>query len=130
MLPARWECSLLTNVSQTASRRCAVQPMMTLSFHVARLGVDESAPPGRQVLDETAGHLLLARHARVTGVTVRVSLDNGRTWRQRASDQPRRRALPRRLHVTLRVSASDAARGRITETIIRAYRVAAARPGK
>jgi hypothetical protein len=125
LLPAGWECAPFTG-----NRHCRVQPMMTLSYHVARLGLNESAPPGHQVLDVTAGHLQLARAARVTGATVQVSVNGGRTWR-RAKVISLGRGHYRAFYtavagqsVTLRVSASDAARGRITETITSAYRIA------
>ena len=126
-LPVGWECAPFSG-----RRQCAVQPMMTLNYHVVRLGLNELAPPGRQVLDVTAGHLQFARAARVTSAAVQVSVDGGKTWRTAAV-----RSLGRGHYratynaaagqsMTLRASASDAASGRVTETITRAYRVAAA----
>ena len=73
-------------------------------------------------------HLQLARAANVTGATVPVSSDGGKTWR--AARMTGRaggyaavfRARPG-ARVTLRTSALDAAGGSVTETITRAYQV-------
>ncbi len=124
-LPTGWECS-----PSQAERHCAVEPMMTLGYHVAGLGLNESAPPGKQVLELTAGHLRLATAARIKGATVRVSFDNGKTWQNAMVTTlggGHYRAVytaPASSYVTLRVSASDAAHGQITDTITRAYQTA------
>ena len=103
---------------------------MTLAYRITRLALNESAPPGQQVLDITAGHLQLAAAAPVTRATVQVSFDNGKTWRPAEVTSlggGHYRAIytaPAGCSVTLRVSASDAAHGQITETITRAYRIA------
>ncbi|HEV2378095.1 MAG TPA: hypothetical protein VGS19_38765 [Streptosporangiaceae bacterium] len=125
-LPAGWRCSPVRT-----GRRCTVEPMMTLDYHVARLALDESAPPGAQVLGVTVGHVQLARGAPVTRTTVEVSFDNGRTWRHAAVTRlgpGRYRAVYTARagsYVTLRVSAADAAHGGVTETITRAYKTQA-----
>lgn len=103
---------------------------MTLRYQVARLALNETVPPGKQVLDVTAGHLQLAKAAPVTTTTVQVSFDNGKTWRGAVVTSlggGHYRAVytaPAGRYVTLRVSASDAAHGQITETITRAYQTA------
>jgi hypothetical protein len=123
-LPHGWECAPKPVVLD-----CAVQPMMTLRFGVARMALNGSAPAGRQSLHMTAGHLPLSRAARITRAAVQVSLNGGRTWRDaavfgRAGHYTATYTTPAGSEVTLRVSASDAAGGKITETITRAYRIA------
>lgn len=124
-LPIGWVCS-----PGQAERHCTVEPMMTLRYQVARLALNETVPPGKQVLDVTAGHLQLAKAAPVTTTTVQVSFDNGKTWRGAVVTSlggGHYRAVytaPAGRYVTLRVSASDAAHGQITETITRAYQTA------
>ncbi|HTS99324.1 MAG TPA: hypothetical protein VMI33_22165 [Streptosporangiaceae bacterium] len=122
-LPAGWLCADLT-------RTCAVQPMMTLLYRVRALATNGSARTGRQLVGVTAGHLQLARAAAITGLTAQVSVNDGRTWRA----VPVRPAggtrfdvtfnAPPGSYVSLRVHAADAAGGQITETVIRAYRIA------
>jgi hypothetical protein len=63
------------------------------------------------------------------GATVRVSFDSGRTWhrahvsRTRAGQFTASFTAPARAAVTLRIRATDAVGGSITETINDAYRV-------
>jgi hypothetical protein len=54
--------------------------MMTLGYGVAGLSLDGSTSPGRQVLHLSVGHLQLAKAAAITGTSVSVSFDGGRTW--------------------------------------------------
>ena len=82
------------------------------------------------MLAVTAGHLQLAKAASVTGASVQVSFDGGKTW-HRASVTALRggrfRAeftAPAGASITLRTTAHDAADGSITETITRAYATA------
>jgi hypothetical protein len=121
VLPAGWICP--------DTKACAVQPMMTLQYAVPGLGLGESAAPGRQVLDFTAGHLQLAPAAAIKDAALQVSQDGGKTWRPvtvtpsgpgsfRASFSDRRAGA-----VSLRVTASDSAGGTIRETILSAYKV-------
>lgn len=102
---------------------------MTLQYAVPGLGLHESAPPGQQVLDVSAGHLQLAPAAAIKGATLQVSLNGGKTWRPvaltgngpgafRASFTAKSAGA-----VALRVTASDAAGGTIRETILSAYKV-------
>jgi hypothetical protein len=121
VLPAGWICP--------DTKACAVQPLMTLRYAVPGLGLGESAAPGRQVLDFTAGHLQLAPAAAIKDATLQVSQDGGKTWRPvaltpsgpgsfRASFSDRAAGA-----VSLRVTASDSAGGTIRETILSAYKV-------
>jgi len=129
-LPRAWYCFNPPAGVVRLPRRCAVQPMMTLRYQVARLAPDGSAPAGRQVLTITAAHLQLAQAAPVTGASLRVSFDGGATWRHvpvTGTGNGRYRAVftaPAGASVTLRARARDAAGGSVTETITRGYAVA------
>jgi hypothetical protein len=122
-VPAPWLCSFATGLS----RQCAVQPMITLDYQVARLGLDGAACPGRQAIAITAGHIQLAPSIPVTRLQVQVSLNGGKTWQQ-AQVRP---AGPDRFGATftarpsalvsLRVTAMDAVGNSLTETILNAY---------
>lgn len=129
IVPAPWLCGFTP--SGQPVRRCAVQPMLTLRYHVAGLGLAGTAPGGRQVLDLTADHLQLAAQSRITRAEVRVSVNGGRTWQRAAvlaTGPGRFRAMftaPRAHDVTLQVIARDAAGDSVTETIRGAYRTSA-----
>jgi len=104
--------------------------MMTLTYHVRGLPMSGRASAGLQVIDLAVGHIQLARPTRITGATAQVSYNDGQTF-QPATVTPtgagRFRisfAAPAGVDVTLRVSATDAAGGSITENIARAYGVA------
>jgi hypothetical protein len=129
-LPGSWTCH--APEKQEGFRftsHCAIQPMMTLAYHLAKLGLNETAPPGRQVLGVSVGHIQLVKAIRITRATVRVSFDGGKKWHDAAVrnlGRGRYHAIynaPAGSDVMLRVSAKDAAGGRITETITHAYRV-------
>ena len=102
---------------------------MTLGYRVAGLGLDGSAAAGRQTVGVSVGHLQLAAAARIAAVAVQVSFDNGMTWHTATvtgSGGAYRAAFAAAAgsYVTLRVTAADAAGGRICETIARAYKIA------
>src|SRR6185437_1675922 len=120
-LPRGWVCR--AGVAGASSRRCDVQPMLTLGYSVTGLALDGSARPGPQTLTITAGHLQLAHAALIMGVRAWVSLDGGTTWRvarvRPAAGPGRftaRFTAPGGSLVTLRVRAADRAGGSITET--------------
>ena len=102
--------------------------MMTLRYQVAGLALDGSAPPGRQMLTITAGHLPLARatsdHRRERPGVLQRRQDLARAsvtaHRRRDASGPCS-PHPAGAFVTLRTTARDAAGGSITETITRAY---------
>jgi hypothetical protein len=126
-VPAPWLCSFATGLDRT----CAVQPMITLDYQVARLGLDGEACPGRQAIAITAGHIQLAPSLPVTRLRAQVSLNGGKTWQQAqvAPAGPDRfgatfTAGPSAL-VSLRVTATDSAGNSLTETILNAYRTSA-----
>jgi len=103
--------------------------MVTLRYHVTGLALNGSAPPGRQVLTVTAGHLQLVKGAGITGAGVQVSLDGGKTWHPAsvtALGKGRFRAVftaPAGASVTLRTTAHDAVGGSIAETITDGYAI-------
>jgi hypothetical protein len=104
--------------------------MMTLGYDVQGLPPDGRTPAGPQVIRLDVDHLQLAGAARITGASTQVSYNDGQSF------QPASVAslggghfrisftAPAGVDVTLRVRATDAAGGSITETILRAYGVA------
>ena len=131
-VPPQWACLTGTRAHLALTRRCAVQPMLTLAYQVAGLAPDGSAPPGRQQISLTTGHIQLAAAPAIQAAGVAVSFDGGKTWTP-AQVTPRSTAgrftasftAPAGTFVTLRTTAADGAGGSVTETITRAYRTAA-----
>jgi hypothetical protein len=130
-VPAAWRCQPANRFPFGVTRTCAVQPLMTLDYHVRAMALNGSTAPGRQQIGLDVGHIQLGGRARITSVTARVSGNGGRTWRPAAvrADQAGHYTLTFTASagtgVTLRVSARDAAGGSITETIRDAYGVRA-----
>jgi hypothetical protein len=128
-VPRGWACRWVSTPPHLRGRDCAAEPMMTLGYRVAGLALDGSAPAGRQLITLTAGHLQLAAAARITRAAAQVSFDDGKTWHAAAvtgSGGTYRAVFTATAgsYVTLRVTAADAAGGRISETITRAYKTA------
>src|SRR6185437_2675448 len=73
-LPVHWGCF---TGGGNITRKCAVQPMLTLNYKVAGLRLDGATAPGRQVIRLNVGHLQLASDPAITGATVRVSFNGG-----------------------------------------------------
>jgi hypothetical protein len=121
-VPSGWYCA-------DGFQRCAVQPLMTLTYRVAGMSLTGRTRAGPQVIDVTAGHIQLARAAAITGASAQVSDNDGETWQPgtvTAQGHGRFRVAytaPAGVDVTLRVTAADAAGGSVTETILRAYGV-------
>ena len=133
-LPAGWLCAA-TLVTGTLNRNCRVEPLLTLRYAVEGIALDGSVAAGPQLLDVSAGHLQLAKTAKITSATVAVSFDDGKTWQPagvirrhggsfRASFTAPPPGQGMSGFVTLRVAATDAAGSAITETITRAYKIA------
>jgi hypothetical protein len=127
-VPAGWYCFR----KHGYQRQCAVQPLMTLNYGVTGLSLAGQTRPGRQVIEVTAGHLQPGRQAAITGARAQVSFDGGHTWHTAsvtAQGHGRFRVgfhAPAGVDVTLRVSASDADGGSISETITNGYAISAA----
>jgi hypothetical protein len=125
-IPPPWFCSYTDFGSH-----CAVQGMLTVRYDVAGLSLAGQTRPGRQQVGLMVSHLQHGPAARISSVRVQASVTGGRTWRAarvRRTGPDRFRAVfgaPGRARVTLRVTARDAAGDAITETIARAYDVAA-----
>ena len=129
-IPSAWTCYAGLTV---ATRHCAVQPEITLDYHIAGLSLRGTTRPGPQAIGLDISHIQLGGHAPITRTSARISLNSGQTWQR-----PRVTALgpgrfritftaPARATVTLRVHASDSAGGSITETILRAWAIASPR---
>jgi hypothetical protein len=124
-VPPGWTCL----PGGAVSRACAVQPMMTLRYGVAGMNLSGATNAGQQVVRVQAGHLQLARKAKITGARVSVSFDGGKTWQAAkitgsGGGYDAVFSAPAGARVTLRTSACDAAGGSVTETIRNAYEVA------
>lgn len=124
-LPSPWTCVLFTYRPDG----CAAQPMMTLGYQVAHLGMDGRAPAGTQAVHLQVGHIQLARAATITKTAVSVSFDGGKSWRParvtgQVGSYTAAFTAPAGATVSLRTSAADAAGGSVTETITGAFRVA------
>ena len=124
-IPAPWICP------DGRSRRCAVQPLITLNYAVAGISLTGTAPAGPQAITITARHLQPTACPAITSARASFSLNGGRTWQQ-----ARARALghgrfqvtftaPRSAGITLRIRAKDAAGNSLTESIVRAYQTSA-----
>ena len=101
---------------------------MTLRYAIAGLTLRGSTPAGRQTLHVTAGHLQLVKAIPVTSASVSVSFDGGKTWHQAKlvghdGSYTAVFTAPAGAKVSLRTSASDAAGGSITETLMNAYQI-------
>lgn len=123
-VPPGWSCVRYTY----QPLGCAAQPMMTLGYAVARLRLDGTAPPGRQAIHLTVGHLQGATASAITAASVSVSFDGGTTWHKarlsgHGGSYTAVFTAPAGTMVTLRTSAADAADGSVTETITSAYQI-------
>jgi hypothetical protein len=79
-VPPPWTCLTGSRAHPALTRRCAVQPMMTLAYQVAGLGPAGATAPGRQQIGLSARHLQLAASPAITRVAVQASFDDGKTW--------------------------------------------------
>jgi hypothetical protein len=102
--------------------------MMTLRYQVTGLRLNGTTAPGQQMVHVLAGHIQLTHAAKITHAAVSVSFDGGRTWQAAqltGHDGSYTAAFtaPAGTKVSLRTSATDAAGGSITETLINAYQI-------
>ena len=126
VIPSSWFCF---TADGNFTQRCAALPMLTLSYQVARLGLDGVAPASQQDITVRVGHIEEAAQTAIAHVSAQVSYDNGQFWHAvtlakvgnglyRMSFSP-----PAGVDVTLRFTASDAAANSVAETILSAYSV-------
>jgi hypothetical protein len=119
---------------QSTSTPCEVLPALTLNYRLDTNGDNTSAQP-IQLLNLGVGHVGYdgaESHAAITSATVSVSFDGGKTWHPAtvygaAGAYVAAWANPASAHGTspeLKVSATDAIGGKITQTIVNAYTIA------
>jgi hypothetical protein len=123
-LPPGWSCVRYTY----KPNGCAAQPMMTLQYAVAGLGLNGATRPGQQRLHLTVGHLQGAAASKITKASVSVSFDGGTTWHRAkitgsGGSYTATFTAPAGAKVTLRTRAADAAGGSVAETITSAYQM-------
>jgi hypothetical protein len=125
-IPAPWLCDF--SGLPAKDRQCAVQPMITLGYHVAGLGPDGTTAPGKQSVAITAGHIQLAPRIPVATASVQVSIDGGKTWQPAEVTSPGVGRFVASFTaaggaaVSLWVTARDSAGNGLSETILGAYR--------
>jgi len=125
-LPAGWNCGLTRFGTPAGGRSCAVEPMMTIEYAVARLSLLEATQPGPQAIHLSVGHLQLVKPIKVTRASVLVSFDGGKTWHRakvtgHGGSYTATFTAPAGVNISLRTGAADAAGGSIAETITNAY---------
>lgn len=126
-VPKAWFCNYDNQFRPL--RACAVQPLLTLQYLVRGQALDGRTHPGRQTVSLQAGHIQLGGPAAITGATAQVSFNDGDSWTPAtvtAHGGGRftiTYSAPAGVDVSLKVSASDAHGGSITETLIRGYGV-------
>lgn len=122
-------------LGQAADTPCRILPVLTLTYDLAGNGYNVS-PVGRQVMGLQVRHLSYAgqgSHAPITSANVSVSFDGGTSWQPTALvsvdghyvalwTNP---ASAAGISPELRVTATDAVGGSITQTIDNAYTIAA-----
>jgi hypothetical protein len=126
-VPPSWGCTI-TLFSQP-SRQCAVQPMMTLDYHIRGLGLNGAAPAGAQQITLNAGHIQLATATKITAATAQVSCNAGKTWAKATVKSAGSGNFTITYSeksgclVTTKVTATDSNGGSVSETIDNAYQV-------
>jgi hypothetical protein len=129
-VPGGWYCDYnVVNGNVVLGRRCAVQPLLTLDYQVQGLSLTGHTAPGPQTVDVSVSHVQLAAASAITGLSAAYSLNDGQSFQPATVTAAGGGqfsvgfSAPAGTDVTLRVSATDAAGGSITETIVRAYGV-------
>jgi hypothetical protein len=129
-VPAGWDCGYKVGHGNLVPiRRCAIQPLLTLNYQVHGMSLTGHTAPGPQTIDVSAGHLQQSAASKITGLTAAYSLNDGQSFQPATVTATSTGSFrigfsaPAGTDVTLRVSATDAAGGSITETIVRGYGV-------
>jgi hypothetical protein len=126
-VPKAWYCGVSRDFRPV--RTCAVQPLLTLQYLVRGQALNGQTHPGPQKISLHVGHIQLGGSAAITGATAQVSFNDGDTWtpaKVTALGGGRFTLTynaPAGVDVSLKVSASDAKGGSISETLIRGYGV-------
>jgi hypothetical protein len=127
-VPDSWYCEY-NPINGNVGHRCAIQPLLTLDYQVQGLSLTGHTAPGPQTVDVSVSHVQLAAASAITGLSAAYSLNDGQSFQPAAVTAAGGGlfqvgfSAPAGTDVTLRVSATDAAGGTITETIVRAYGV-------
>jgi hypothetical protein len=119
-VPSGWSCA-------DGSTACAVQPLLTFGYQVSHIALDGTTPAGPEEVQINVAHqALVPSPPTVTRLTVQYSVNDGASWQPAAVSgsgatwdawlDPTPGS-----YVSLRVSATDAAGGALTETITRAF---------
>ena len=119
---------------QPAGTQCAVLPVLNLDYHLVSDEDNTSSAP-IQRMNLTVGHVSYdgaGSHARITSAAVSVSFDGGTTWKPAIVAGVNGQyvavwanpASARGTDPELKVSATDAAGGSITQTVTNAYSIA------
>jgi hypothetical protein len=121
VLPLGWVCPNLT-------RKCASQPLLTMDYDVANLGLNGVAPAGSQVVKVSVTHQQAAAASAISGLTASVSADGGKTWQPATvkgsgSTWYASFSATAGSKVSLRIGAKDSAGGAISETVLNAYAI-------
>jgi hypothetical protein len=129
-VPAPWYCSATARHGALVyHRRCAVQAMTMLHYHVAGLSLNGRTRAGRQSIAITASQIPLAPRFPVTEANTQVSFNGGKSWRAAKVSKAfagNFRAVfnaPAGALVTLRTHAAGPDGNSVTETIEGAYKV-------
>ena len=129
-VPHSWFCGYkIVRENAVPDYRCAIQPLLTLNYQVQGLSLTGDTAPGPQTVDVSVGHVQLATASAITGLSAAYSLNDGQSFEPATVTAAAGGqfqvgfSAPAGTDVTLRVSATDAAGGSITETIVRAYGV-------
>ena len=129
-LPAGDTCA-----GQSAASPCAILPALTLGYQLATDELNTSISPVQE-LKLLVGHVSYdgaGSHAPITSVTMSVSFDGGTTWQpavvrgsggQYTATWPNPAPAPG-TDPEIRVTATDATGGSITQTVTHAYTIAA-----
>ena len=126
-VPDSWFCGYRR--SGALQHRCAIQPLLTLNYQVQGQSLTGHTAPGPQAVDVSVSHVQLAAASAITGLSAAYSLNDGQSFQPATVTAAGGGqfhigfSAPAGTDVTLRVSATDAAGGSITETIVRAYGV-------
>lgn len=126
-LPAGFTCPV--SRGEPPSRNCAAEPLLLVNTAIRDLSLRGTVRPGSQAVDLTVSHVQTAAASKVTGAKLEFSTDDGKTWKT-AGVRPLGGGKFRAMYgiakpglVTLRVTATDLAGGRVVETLTRAYEV-------
>ncbi|NUR60691.1 MAG: hypothetical protein HOV87_18825 [Catenulispora sp.] len=132
-LPAEDSCHPRTRPQEANPAPCRILPILNLGYHLDSDATNTSRKP-LQKLDLTVGHQSfdgIGSQAAVTGVTVSVSFDSGKTWSDAHVAQTGcgrfevhwKNAAPHGTTPWLRVTARDAIGGSISQTVQNAYTI-------